>query len=65
MFDRKDPKFKISIIGDSGVGKTCFIFRYTDDIFTDNHLKNLDLLFKMKIVKVNETIKLLIWDLPS
>jgi len=34
--------------------------------FTDNHLKNLDLQFKMKIVKVkNETIKLLIWDIPS
>ena len=33
-----DYLFKILIIGESGVDKTAFLLRFTDDSFTANHL---------------------------
>jgi GTPase SAR1 family protein len=30
-------KFKISIIGDMGTGKTCLSLRFVKDLFTDAH----------------------------
>ena len=32
-----DYLFKILLIGDDAIGKTCFLFRYTDDSFTESH----------------------------
>ena len=36
-----DYLFKILILGDSGVGKTCTLLRFTDDSFTANHLTTI------------------------
>jgi len=32
---------KILIIGDSAVGKTCILLRFTKDKFTDSHLTTI------------------------
>ena len=36
-----DVTYKILVLGDSGVGKTCLIRRFTDDDFTDSFLSTI------------------------
>ena len=58
-----DFLFKLLIIGESGVGKTCLLLRFTDDSFTANHLTTIGIDFKIKIINIeNKIIKLQIWD---
>ena len=55
-----DHLFKILLLGESGVGKTEFLLRFTDDNFISNHI-GVD--FKIKIIDLeNKIIKLQIWD---
>ena len=44
-----DHLFKILIIGESGVGKTCFLLRYAENSFVANHLLTIGIDFKIKI----------------
>lgn len=58
-----DHLFKLLIIGESGVGKTCLLLRFTDDSFTANHLTTIGIDFKIKIINLEDKqIKLQIWD---
>ena len=41
---------KIIIIGDSGVGKTNFIFRFAENSFSDMHVSTVGLDYKSKII---------------
>ena len=36
-----DYLVKVLIIGDSGVGKTCFLLRFTENQFQSNHLATI------------------------
>ena len=63
MTNKYDHLFKLLIIGESGVGKTCLLLRFTDDSFTANHLTTIGIDFKIKIINLEEKqIKLQIWD---
>ena len=58
-----DCLFKLLIIGESGVGKTCILLRFTEDSFTANHLTTIGIDFKIKIINIdNKLVKLQIWD---
>jgi len=63
-----DYLIKLLIIGDSGVGKTCFLLRFSDDSFTTSHLTTIGIDFKIKTIEVDgKQIKLQIvsasqWD---
>ena len=58
-----DFLFKLLIIGESGIGKTCLLLRFTDDSFTANHLTTIGIDFKIKIINLEgKLIKLQIWD---
>lgn len=60
---RYDKLFKLLIVGDSAVGKTCILLRYTMDSFTENHLNTIGIDFKLKLLKLDGySIKLQIWD---
>jgi small GTP-binding protein len=61
--DKIDHTFKILTIGESEVGKTCILLRYTDNKFSKHHLTTIGIDFKTKIVNYfNYKIKLYIWD---
>ncbi len=58
-----DYLFKIILIGDSGVGKTSIMKRYTDDVYTGNSPSTIGVDFKIKTIVVdNKKVKLQIWD---
>ncbi|RNA43325.1 Ras-related Rab-37 [Brachionus plicatilis] len=59
-----DCTFKIMLIGDSGVGKTCLLVRFKDDTFLScNFIATVGIDFKNKIVTLdNKKCKLQIWD---
>lgn len=58
-----DYLFKIILIGDSGVGKTSIMKRYTDEIYTANSASTIGVDFKIKTVMINnKKVKLQIWD---
>ena len=58
-----DYLFKLIIIGDSSVGKSCLLIRYTENKFYDNHIATIGVDFKIKNIQLeNSLIKLQIWD---
>ena len=55
--------FKILLLGDSNVGKTCIVQRFCDDSFIDGYISTIGIDFKQKMIKLKETqIKLQLWD---
>lgn len=58
-----DHLLKLLLIGDSGVGKSCILLRYSDDSFTGSYITTIGIDFKIKQIKVNDSkVKLQIWD---
>merc|ERR1719375_2106207 len=58
-----DHLFKLVLIGDSGVGKSCLLLRFADDAFTDSYITTIGVDFRFKTIPVDtKTIKLQIWD---
>ena len=52
---------KLLLIGNSGVGKTNFIFRYVENSYTTAHLSTVGFDFKSKLTKLpksKKTVKL-------
>jgi len=58
-----DHLFKLLLIGDSGVGKTCILFRFSDDQFNTSFISTIGIDFKIKTVDIDgKRVKLQIWD---
>lgn len=58
-----DLLFKLLLIGDSAVGKTSILFRFSDNNFTTTFISTIGIDFKIKTVEFdNKKIKLQIWD---
>ena len=56
-------RIKLLIIGDSAVGKTSMLLKYTDNFFPESHLATIGIEFKTKEVEYNGyNIELQIWD---
>lgn len=59
----EDHVFKLLIIGDSSVGKSNLLLRFTDNVFHDAFLPTIGVDFKIQTVNIgNKKIKLNIWD---
>jgi len=58
-----DYLFKLVLIGDSGVGKSCLLLRFADDSFTDSYISTIGVDFRFRTVNIDQkTVKLQIWD---
>ena len=56
-------RIKLLIIGDSAVGKTSMLLKYTDNFFPESHLATIGVEFKTKEVEYNGyKIELQVWD---
>ena len=59
MSDKKDEKnlqsFKVVLMGESGVGKTSIVNRYTKNIFENNILSTAGVCFFSKLLDFAET----------
>ena len=62
-YTQYDVSFKIIIIGDSGVGKSCIINKSTKNIFEENYHATVGFEFFNFNLKINgHIVKLQIWD---
>lgn len=71
-----DHLFKLVLIGDSGVGKSCILLRFADDSFTESYITTIgvDFRFVVSYIVLHEfirfrtinvdgkNVKLQIWD---
>ncbi|CAL5334673.1 unnamed protein product [Camellia sinensis] len=58
-----DYLIKLLLIGDSGVGKSCLLLRFSDDSFTTSFITTIGIDFKLRTIELDgKRIKLQIWD---
>ncbi|XP_049319879.1 ras-related protein Rab-15 isoform X2 [Astyanax mexicanus] len=63
MAKQYDVLFRLLLLGDSGVGKTCLLCRFTDNEFLPQHVSTIGVDFKMKTLEVDGVkVRIQIWD---
>ncbi|MCO5573748.1 hypothetical protein L7F22_027522 [Adiantum nelumboides] len=61
-----DYLFKLLLIGDSGVGKSCLLLCFADESYLESYISTISVNFKICTVKLDsKTIKLHIWDVAG
>jgi len=61
--DGFDFLLKLLVLGESGVGKSNLVLRYTDDSFSDLYISTIGVDFKFKQIRLDgKNVKLQIWD---
>jgi small GTP-binding protein len=63
-YSNYDLSFKIIVIGDSGVGKSCLTMRATKNLFDNNHNATVGFEFFTFNARINnsQVVKLQVWD---
>nr|BAV58346.1 GTP-binding protein YPTC1 [Ulva partita] len=51
-----DYLFKLLLIGDSGVGKSCLLLRFADDTYTESYISTIGVDFKIRTVELDGKI---------
>ncbi|KAL9229330.1 hypothetical protein vseg_004808 [Gypsophila vaccaria] len=63
MSNEYDYLFKLLLIGDSSVGKSCLLLRFADDSYVDSYISTIGVDFKIRTIELEgKTVKLQIWD---
>lgn len=58
-----DHLFKLLLIGDCGVGKSCLLLRFADNAFNENYVSTIGVDFKMRNISLaGKKIALQLWD---
>ncbi|XP_036006998.1 ras-related protein Rab-15-like isoform X1 [Fundulus heteroclitus] len=63
MAKQYDVLFRLLLLGDSGVGKTCMLRRFAEGEFDPSHISTIGVDFKMKTVQIDGLrVRVQIWD---
>ncbi|XP_021440455.1 ras-related protein Rab-15 isoform X5 [Oncorhynchus mykiss] len=63
MAKQYDVLLRLLVLGDSGVGKTCLLCRFTDNEFNSSHISTIGVDFKMRTLEVDGIkVRVQIWD---
>ena len=69
MYDEEEAEddynlYKILLLGDTSVGKSCLLLRFCDNSFQEAHLTTIGLDFRLKTINLKEDrkVKIQIWD---
>nr|XP_046269763.1 ras-related protein Rab-15-like [Scatophagus argus] len=63
MAKQYDVLFRLLMLGDSGVGKTCMLRRFTESEFDPSHISTIGVDFKMKTLEIDGIkVRIQIWD---
>ena len=58
-----DVLYRLVLIGDSGVGKTAILLRFSDNMFNSSFISTIGIDFRIKTIEVSgKRVKLQIWD---
>jgi len=58
-----DTLIKLLLIGDSGVGKSCLLLRFSEDSFQTSFITTIGIDFKIRTIEMDgKRVKLQIWD---
>eukprot|EP01084_Bolivina_argentea_P216106 367132_1 len=58
-----DYKIKLLMIGDSGVGKSCLVLRFSNNQFTSSFITTIGIDFKIKTIEIDgKRVKIQLWD---
>lgn len=56
-------KFKLVTVGDSGVGKSCLLTRFVQDVYSDFHISTIGVDFKTVLTLIKgKYVKMQLWD---
>lgn len=63
MSNKYDYLFKLVVIGDTNIGKSCLLSRFIDNYYSTSFISTIGVDFKVKTIKIdNKLIKIQIWD---
>ncbi|XP_078372247.1 ras-related protein Rab-13-like [Oculina patagonica] len=58
-----DYLFRLLLVGDSGVGKTCILIRFVENTFSSSYISTIGIDFKIRTLELDgKKVKLQIWD---
>ena len=61
--EKPTHQLKLVMIGDTGVGKSCLLLRFADDMFGDAYVATVGVDFRFRTVRLGKSVvKLQIWD---
>ena len=56
MAKNYDYLFRLLLVGDSGVGKTCILIRFVENTFTSSYISTIGVDFKIRTLEIGELL---------
>lgn len=60
MAKNYDYLFRLLLVGDSAVGKTCIIIRFVENTFTPSYISTIGIDFKIRTIEIGEYVQYLV-----